>query len=270
MQVGSRARELACLLCRTLRRRLEQAEEEGRGLGWPRLELGMELAADVVRVVAQLKHFHALARCVAADELHAGRLQLLDVVNVYFVAVAVPLVERGGTVVEACGHALRGLEHGAARAEAHRAAHVRARDLGHEDDQLVRSVLVKLGRVRRRVAQHRARVLNHCHLEAEADAEERDLVLTRELGHRDLALNRPDAKATRNHDAVDAAQRLPCLVVSGVVDRLVLDVELGRVDPLDHELSLHREGGVRQRLGHREVRVRQVRVLTHHSDLHLH
>ena len=48
-----------------------QADEERRGRLRARLELGVELAAHVVRVAGELEDLHALARRVAPHELEA-------------------------------------------------------------------------------------------------------------------------------------------------------------------------------------------------------
>mmetsp|Transcript_3119 Transcript_3119/g.7052 ORF Transcript_3119/g.7052 Transcript_3119/m.7052 type:complete len:660 (-) Transcript_3119:273-2252(-) len=250
--------------------RLEQPKKERRWFCRSRLELGVELAADEVGVAMQLEDLHALPRDVASDELHTALLQLLDVIDVDFVPVSVPLVESSRAVVELRRLALGVLEHSAPRAETHGAAHVSARHLGHEDDELVRRLLVELGRVRGGVPEDRARELNHSHLEAEADAEVWHAVLARVLGSGKLPLHRADAEAARHHHAVDLLERGPRLFVLGQVDLLMLVVQLRRVDPLDDQLVLDGEGGVRERFRHGEVRVGELGVLAHHRDGHRH
>ena len=228
----------------------------------------MILHANHVGVALDLEDFHALARRVAPDELEALGLHRRHVLNVDLVPVSMTLVEGREAAVEPAGVAVRAAEHGAARAQAHRATHVRLGALGHEDDDRVWRVSDHLCRVSGLVPQHIARELDHGHLEAKAHAEVRLLALARVFGGGDLALNPAVAEAAGDHDAVRLLNALP-------VRRVILSVgtigaeRLG-LDPLDDELALDLAGRVVQRLGDGQVRVAEVRVLAHHRDGHRH
>lgn len=105
---------------------------------------------DRSRRTLELGDLHTLAALVATDKRETGLLDLLHVRRVDLVAVAVALPDNIGIGVElAHGRPLRvGLEHGRPQSEAHRAAEVRLRDLGHEDDDGIGGGLKELGRVR--------------------------------------------------------------------------------------------------------------------------
>ena len=67
----------------------------------------------------------------------------------------------------------------------------------------MRRLLVELERVRALEAEHVAGELDDRHLQAEADPEERDLVLARVADREDLALGAAHAEAARDQDRVD-------------------------------------------------------------------
>ncbi len=95
------------------------------------------------------------------------------------------------------------------RAEAHRAAHVLdVLLLGQQVDDRVRRLGVELGGVGAGHAADVARELGHGALHAQADAEERDLVLAAVLDGLDLALDAALAEAAGHDDAVRRAQPL--------------------------------------------------------------
>ena len=99
------------------------------------------------------------------------------------------------------------LHHARVGPEAHRAALLgHALLLLHQVDDRVRRLLVELGRVRVRPAQHVAGIFDHGTLHAEADAEERDLVFARILDREALARHAAAAEATRHEDAVHALE----------------------------------------------------------------
>ena len=82
----------------------------------------------------------------------------------------------------------------------------------HQRDHRVRGVLVELERVGAREPEHVARELDHRHLQAEADAEEGDLLLARVAHRGDLALGAAHAEAAGHQHRVHAGeQRLGAL-----------------------------------------------------------
>src|SRR5471030_1468279 len=101
--------------------------------------------------------------------------------------------------------------------------------------------------------------LDHRHLHAEADAEERHLALARELDRVDLALGAALAEAAGYQNAVHVLE---------MADRVVALEDLG-VHPLQPDLHVAAEAAVRQRLGERLVGIEQHRVLADHRDRHL-
>ncbi len=82
------------------RRGQHEADIGRRGLQRTRQVLRVVLHAHVVRVRAQLHHFHAVAVLGLAREEHAGRLQRAHHVRADLVAVAVSLVHRVNVAVE--------------------------------------------------------------------------------------------------------------------------------------------------------------------------
>src|SRR5262245_24916151 len=106
-------------------------------------------------------------------------------------------------------------EHAGVAAEAHRAALLREPALRcHEVDDGMGRLRVDLRRVGPLEAADVPRVLDDRHLHAEADAEERDLVLARVAHGRDLALGAARPEAHRHEDRVRApyAVREPLLL----------------------------------------------------------
>ena len=104
-----------------------------------------------------------------------------------------------------------------------------------------------------------ARRLDRRHLHAEADAEERHLVLPREAGGVDHALRAALAEAARHQDAVDPVE----------LRRRVAVLEHLGLDPL--EIDLHRVGdaAVVERLDQRLIGVLEAGVLADDGDRHL-
>ena len=96
------------------------------------------------------------------------------------------------------------------------------------------------------------------HLQAEAQAEARDVVLAGVAGGGDLALDAAHAEPAGDHDAVEVAQ--------AAVGEQALDV-LG-LDPVDLDLGAVVEAAVLERLDHRQVGVGQVDVLADEADAH--
>jgi len=104
-------------------------------------------------------------------------------------------------------------------------------------------------------------VLHDHDLEAEADPEVRDLVLTAVVGGEDLALHPSEAEASRDDDSVARLDNVPGLV--GGVAQLV------GLDPAELEVALAPDGGVLEGLDDGEVRVLEPAVLADEGDLAL-
>ena len=123
----------------------EAVEQRVRALR-PGLELGVELAGDEPRVVAQLDDLDEAAVGRHAGQEHARALEGLAVAVVHLEPVAVPLVDDLLAVHRAGLRARQQL--GRVEAEAHRAALVLEVPLvGHEVDDRVGREHVELGRV---------------------------------------------------------------------------------------------------------------------------
>ena len=192
------------------------------------------------------------------ERAQPAALELAAVPRVELVAVAVPLGHDG--LLVRLGDDRTRLELGDVRAEPHRAAHVGHVALSlHQVDHRVRRRRVELGRVRAGEPEHVAGVVDHHHLQTEAQAEARDAVLAGVARGGDLALGSALAEAARDHDAIE--------VVQASRDEQALDL-LG-LDPLDLDVGAVVEAAVLERLGDRQVRVGKADVLADDADAHL-
>lgn len=151
-----------------------------KGRRWrerPRLELGMVLASNIVRMLAarQLCHFHAGARFVATDEFQARIVNFIHHGRIDFVPVPVAL--RNFRLAPVHGlrgavGAIRGVrKFGETGTEAHGATHLVLVNFWHENDHLVLGVLVEFCRIGVLPVEHVATVFDDHGLEAEADAQ---------------------------------------------------------------------------------------------------
>ena len=194
----------------------------------PALELGVGLGGDEERV-------HRPGQLDELDEAVVGRgaraaqpalLQPAAVAGVELVAVAVALVDDLGVV--GLPHDGVGPQHRRVGAEPHRAALVD--DLAlvvHQVDDGVRGGVVELRRVGAGQADDVAGVLDHGALQAEAQPEERDLVLPGVGDGGDLALDAPDPEPAGHDDPVE--------VVEAALGQEALGVLRG--DPVDDDLG---------------------------------
>ena len=134
-----------------------------------------------------------------AGQQHAGGLERLAVAIVDLEAVAMALVD---DLLAVDGGSLRaGREPGRVEPEAHRPALVLELALvGHEVDHRVLGEHVELGRVGVLRADDLAGELDDRALEAKAQAEIGDVVVAREVGGKDLALDAAMAEAARHED----------------------------------------------------------------------
>src|ERR1039458_9084619 len=153
-------------------RRADKALEQRvrlHGLGF---ELGVELAAEIPRVVGELADLDVgIVGCFAGD-LQARRLQALFVLAIELVAVAMALVDFA-LAVGVVGDAALG-QAAIPTAEAHGAAQlVDTLQFAEFEDDAVRRARVELGGIGGFEAAHIAREFDHQGLHAEADPEVR-------------------------------------------------------------------------------------------------
>ena len=129
----------------------------------------------------------------------------------------------------------------------------------HEVDHRVQRVGVELGGVGAQQPELVAAELDHHHLEAQAQAQARDVVLTRVRRRGDLALDAPRAEPAGDHHAVEVPQP----------SRSQQPLDLLGVDPLNVHLHPVVGGRMAQRLAHRQVGVGQRHVLADDAHAHL-
>ncbi len=137
------------------------------------------------------------------------------------------------------------LQHGRVRAETHRATQIGLTGddlflIGHRRDDGMLGVGIELLRVRV-LETHRAGRLDDHGLQAQAQAEQRDLVGAGETDRAELALDATNTEPARDQDGVDSADSGP-----GTFLGLAL---VGR-HPRDLDLRTVREATGPQRLGH--------------------
>src|SRR6476620_4396526 len=135
-----------------------------------RFELGMELAAQVPRVVADLADLDIGAVRRLAGDPQSGRGQDLLILAVEFVTMTVPLADLSASVRLVSEAAV--LQKTGPGAQPHRATQfVDALQLAELVNDAVRRAGIELARIRSFEAAHVARVLDHHGLHAQADAE---------------------------------------------------------------------------------------------------
>ena len=221
-----------------------------------RLELRMELAGQEPRVVLQFHDLHELAVWGQTGELQPRLCKGLVVVLVELVAVAVALVDfrlSVGLVSEGARRDAAGV-----RAQPHCAAHlVHAEQVTQLVDHCFLGVLVELRRVGVLDAAHVAREVDHRALQAEADAEERHLVLPGILDGANHACSAANAEAAGYQYAV-------CLGQLGF-QFAVLDVLT--LDPIQVHPHVVADAAVGQGLVEALVGVLVAHVLAHHGDM---
>src|SRR5450759_1928266 len=160
-------------------RRADEALEQRvrfHGLGF---ELGMELAAEIPRMVADLADLDVGIIGRLAGDLETRRLQALFVFAVELVAVAMALVDLARAVGFVC-HAALG-QAASPASQPHGAAQlVDTLEFAELEDDAVRRAGVELGGIGGFEAAHIARVFDHQGLHAEADPEVGHLALAGE------------------------------------------------------------------------------------------
>ncbi|BAI65237.1 hypothetical protein RMDY18_14050 [Rothia mucilaginosa DY-18] len=233
--------------------------------GRTRTVLGVRLSCHVVGVYL-CGQLHVLdqrgVRGGTGDE-QACFFKLLAVLIVHLVAVAVTLCNLG------CAVGLSNLRAGnevcLVQAQAHGAAQVACTFdelllLFDGCDDRYGGFRVELGGGCFAQAQYVACVLDDHGLQAEADAQGRNLVLACVLEGTDLAIQAADAEAAGHEDCVHVAQLVVCIFVGCA--------QVG-CNPLDVDLHVVCEAAGTQSLGDRQVCVGQVDVLTDQANVDL-
>src|SRR5881394_2676 len=249
----------AGVLLPVLQRGADEAREQRVGAHRPRLELRVELAAHEPGVIGQLDHLdeRAVGRQPGAAHPELGEHVAIGVGHL--VAVAVALAHFGGAVD--LRHARARAQAAGIGAEAHRAAHFLDPFLrAHQRDHGILALRLELARVRVGDLADVAGELDDRGLQAEADAEERQLVLARPANRLEHALHAAYAEPARNEQRVVLAEQL---------SRRLLVGEAVRGDPIDAYARLIGESTVRQRLVDALVAVGQLGVLAHDRHAHL-
>ena len=122
----------------------------------------------------------------------------------------------------------------------------------------MRGIERELGAVGIRQPCHVARVFDHGQLHAQADAQERHLVLAGKLDGPDLALDTALAEAARHQDGVVVGQH------GGAFTLDLLGIEV-----VDGDAGGGVHAGMHQRLGQRLVGLGEVDVLADHGNAHV-
>src|SRR5678816_4508501 len=181
-----------------------------------RLELRMELDADEPRVHAR-RQLDDLGELLALRDRRDHKTRVREPVEVVLVGLVAMAMTLGQDVAVDLVRERPGLDVGALRAEAHRAAEI---GLGiarldravavfpfvDQGDHRMLGLGIELGAVGAGEAGLVARVLDRRDLHAEADAEVGNLLLARELRGEDLALDAALAEAAGHEDRIEARQ----------------------------------------------------------------
>src|SRR5438445_3525324 len=180
---------------------IDEAPEQGMGLHGLRLELGMELAGEEVRMIRDLDDFHEAPVGRLAGDAQSAPRHLVEIGAVDFVAVPVPLAYLGAPV-GLVGKAVL-LDQAGPLAEPHVATHPR------NTVELFELVDHGMGRPRAELrgvgvleTADVARELDHGALQAEADPEEGDFLLASVADSFEHAGNPSDAEPAWHEDAV--------------------------------------------------------------------
>src|SRR3954468_13551840 len=238
--------------------RFDESGEQRVRLERLRLELGMELHRDVIRMRRQLDHLDELSVERSSDDLESFLGDRFLVETVELEAVTMTLFDDVGAVQLVRLGA--GLQLARIRAEAHRPAEIVDTQ---QIAQLVDDVRLGVGRAFGgiRVSQPAdvARVFDGGPLEAVTDAEVRNLPLAGDLGGAHHPARAAIAEAARHEDPVGAIEQL---LAARLLERLGLD-------PADVHFQPVLEAAVIQRFVEALVGVLVADVLANHVDGHL-
>src|ERR1035437_7396623 len=182
-------------------RRADEALEQRVRLHGFGFELGMELAAQIPRMVGEFADFDVgIVRRLAGD-LEARRLQALFVFAIELVAVAMALVDFARAVGVVCHTALA--QAASPASQPHGAAQlVDTLEFAEFEDDAMRRARIELGGIGGLQSAHIAREFDHQGLHAEADPEVRHLAFARELDGVEHAVDAALAEAAGHQNAV--------------------------------------------------------------------
>src|SRR5579871_5305788 len=170
-----------------------------------RSQFGMELAAEKPRMTRQLHDLDQAIVWRGAGRLEARLLQRLAIGVVDLVAMAVTLGD-AAAAIERQRERPR-TDRAGVRSQAHRAAlAIDCLLVLHDVDHRIGRRLIDFARVGLFEPDQVARDLDHHHLQAEADAEDRHAALARVTHRADLALDPTLAESARYDDRVGARQ----------------------------------------------------------------
>jgi hypothetical protein len=227
-------------------------------------EFGMELAGDEPGMPRQFDDLDQLPIDRTSRDLQAGLLQRFHITRIDLIAVTMTLGDRIRTV-ELAGQRIRG-QHALLGPHAHGAAEIRiggsALDftgrglpLGDQCDHRMPGVGAELGTVRALEAGLVTRKLDHRDLHAEADAEVRNLALTRKPHCLDLAFDAAFAESAGHQNGIGALQH-----------RGAFPLDLLGVDIVDAHARTGLDAGMDQRFRQRLVGFGEIGVLADERD----
>eukprot|EP00162_Nutomonas_longa_P015459 comp22322_c0_seq1/m.53546 comp22322_c0_seq1/g.53546 ORF comp22322_c0_seq1/g.53546 comp22322_c0_seq1/m.53546 type:complete len:501 (+) comp22322_c0_seq1:3747-5249(+) len=232
----------------------------------------MRLGRHKERMTWDLHVLHdGLAR-IAAREHKPGIGELLHILGIDLVAVAEALLAKIAPAVDLRNNRARRNIH-AAQPKTRRAAKAFLLQLlGHHQHHWIRGCGIDFGRVGAFELEHIARILNHGHLHAVADPEERNAGLAQNADRLDLALGAAGAPALRHNHAVELAQggleirNRPRGGRAGVV--AVRGVVVVGSDELDNHARVEMRPGVPQGFFDGLVCVLKPNILAADADAH--
>src|SRR5262245_60610304 len=225
------------------------------GLEGLRLELGMELAAQIPGVICNLAYFDVGAIWSLARNAQPARHQEFLVLAIELVAMPMPLADLGCSIGPAGEAAL--LQQTWPGAEPHRAAQlVDTLQFAELVNHTVRRTGIELARIRAVETAHVAGVFDHHGLHPQADAEIRDLVLARVADRVDHALDAALAETAGHQDAV-VVLKLPFPIVA---------IDTFGFDPVNIHMELMSERSVYQGFLQALVGVLVLDILAYQSD----
>ena len=206
-----------------------------------RFELGVELASEEVGMVGDLDDLDVGSVGGGAGNLQAGAGEQLLVFAIELVAVTMAFADLGGAVGTMGERS--GLQFAGPRTEAHGSAEFfHAAQLAQLVDDTMRRLRIEFAGVGVLQSADVARELDAGGLHAQTDAEIRHLFLARIADSIQHAGNAALAEAAGNEDAVET---LELRFVAAIVGAGGL--KTFRLDPMNFELEVLRDGAVRQR-----------------------
>src|SRR5450759_3070463 len=232
--------------------RPDEAREQRVRLQRLGFELGVELAAEIPRMVGEFADLDVGIVGRLAGDLEARRLQALFVFAIELVAVAMALVDFARAVGVVCHAPIA--QAASPASQPHGAAQlVDTLEFAEFEDDAVRRARVELGGIGGFHPAHIAGEFDHQGLHAETDPEVRHLALAGELDGVEHAIDAAFAEAAGHQEAVVILQLpLPALARHA----------LG-IDPVDVDLQLVRQAAMQQRFLEALVGIFVFHVLAH-------